>query len=108
MMHDTRPGKERPRLAMPAANDSPEKAPAPPAPTTAPTPAPAPAKKHHASNIREFQMTDGRPIALLRDTVTFACPNKDAPDTATIVGLRNSRAVPLRISYTAFLQWWLR
>ena len=112
-MHDTRLGKDRPRLAMPAANGGPEKAPAAPAPAPASPapPAPAPAVKQQrpiSRDLREFQLLDGRPLALLRGTVTFATPEKNEPETATVVGIRNSRAVPLRISYTAFLQWWLR
>jgi hypothetical protein len=92
------PAKERQRLTM-----APAPPPAPPAP-----PAAAPAKKHHVSSIREFQLLDGRAIALLRDAVTFAVPDKNDPDAATVVGLRNARAVPLRISYTSFMAWWAR
>jgi hypothetical protein len=99
-MHDPRPAKECQRLAIPAAsNGGPDKPPAASA---------APAKKQHASNVREFQMTDGRAIALLRDAVTFAVPHKDEPDTVTVVGLRNARAVPIRVNYVTFLQWWVR
>jgi hypothetical protein len=101
-MHDPRPAKERSRLTMaPAPTPPPAPAPAAPAPA-------APPKKHLASDLREFQLLDGRPLALLRGTVTFATPDKNDPETATVVGLRNSRAVPLRISYVSFMQWWLR
>jgi hypothetical protein len=95
------PAKERSRLTLPATNGGPDK------PPPAPAPPAAPAKKP-ASDIREFQLLDGRPIALVRSTVSFATPHKDEPDTAVIVGLRNARAVPIRASYTSFLQWWLR
>jgi hypothetical protein len=78
-----------------------------PAPPPAPAPA-APAKKHPALDLREFQLPDGRPMALLRGVVTFAVPDKNDPDTATVVGIRNARAVPLRINYTDFMRWWLR
>jgi len=89
--------QERARLALPASNGPA----APPA-----EPKQEAKQRPKANDVREFQMLDGRVIALHRSVVTFAVAERNEPDTATIVGLRNARAVPIRLNYTSFMAWW--
>ena len=91
----------RPRLSLPGVNGPATPPPAPAEEKQAAKPKPAP-----TNDIREFQMLDGRPIGIHRLSVTFAAPNKDAPDKETIVGLRHAKAVPLRVNHASFMQWW--
>jgi hypothetical protein len=76
-------------------------------------PAPVPAKPSKpqrsdgATAVREFQLLDGRPMALHKTVVMFAVPLQTDPEGATVVGIRNAKACPLRVPYPEFLKWWL-
>lgn len=69
-----------------------------------------PAKRpYDPTTIREFQLTDGRPVALHRHSVRFATPLKDNPQNATLVAVREGeKPMPLAITYPNFImKWWL-
>ena len=73
-----------------------------------PTPMPAAKRESLHAQAREFNLTDGRPITIVRHAVQFFAPLKDAPDTATIVSVKGGKsAVPLAISYAEFKAWWM-
>jgi len=73
----------------------------------APPATPPVTKPSGAALIREFQMMDGRPMALHKSVVQFAAPMQSNPERATIVGIKNAKACPLKIPYADFLKWWL-
>jgi hypothetical protein len=95
----------RQKLSLPSNGGAAKKMPPPVVPETPVLAAPPP--KRRVDEHREFQLTDGRPICLYRNTVSFATPCKEQPDKVTIVGLKMAKAVPLRIAYEAFMQWWI-
>jgi len=58
-------------------------------------------------DVREFEIPDGRPMAIHRHAVRFACPAKTDPEAVTIVGLKDSDgACPIKIAYAEFVAWW--
>jgi hypothetical protein len=60
--------------------------------------------------VRSLTMLDGsREITIDRRCIGFLCPVKDAPDTATVVGLRlaGAKPVPVRTPYAELKKWWL-
>ncbi len=91
------------RLHLPAAK--PNNGPAPAKPAAKPA---AETTKRHYDNVREFQLTDGRPIAVHRHCIRWACPLKNDPDRATLVATKEGAGpMPMAITYTAFMSWWL-
>lgn len=72
----------------------------------APAPEAHTRRSPHPAKPREFHLTDGRPILLVRHAVLFAVPAKEAPDTQTLVSIKGGRPVPLAIPYADFKAWW--
>jgi len=66
-------------------------------------------KPYDPATVREFQLIDGRPIALHRHGIRFATPLKEDPERATLVGIMAGKSpLPLSITYASFMAWWLK
>jgi len=98
----------RPVLTLPGkASNGAAEAKAVSEPQTAPQRRPRGEPYHVGQHVREFAFEDGRPIAIHRHAVRFACPLKDDPENLTLVGIKDTqRPCPLRVTYVEFVAWW--